>query len=435
LSGYISEHTGYHHGEVSLQGAIINMAQDFVGTNNINLFKPNGNFGSRRKGGKDAASSRYIFTQLNKLTKLIFSDKDEPILTHNVEEGDVVEPIIYYPIIPMILVNGSDGIGTGYSTTIPQYNPLDIIKNIKDYLNGKTIDELDMLIPWYRGFTGVIEPKIKQTPRDKDGYVIYGKAEVINENTVKISELPLFTWTETYLKFLETQRENGLVIVDYVNNSTNDKVDIDVHFANGELQVLIKKQEILTKLKLITSISVENMHLYKSNVITKYKTSNAILVDYIKIRLDAYKIRQKCIIDILNNEMLILKYRKQYIEDIINKKIIVKQVTKINLIEQFVTNKYPQLAINLNNSVSYDYLLTLPITALTKEKIDELNKEYNEKLDELTIYKKITITEIWLTELDEFEKTYKKWLEELIDNNVVDKKTKKTTVKKTNTKK
>lgn len=424
LSGYISEHTGYHHGETSLQGAIINMAQDFCGSNNINIFKPNGNFGSRRVGGKDAASSRYIFTQLNKLTKLIFNDKDEPVLEYNEEEGDKVEPKIYYPIIPMILVNGTSGIGTGYSTDIPQYNPLDLIKNIRDYLKGKSVDELDELIPWYRGFAGRIEKKPKNNSKDKEAYNVYGVATIINENTIRIKELPIGVWTEPYLQFLESQREEGTFITDYINNSSNHKIDIEVIFANGQLQHLIKNNLIFSRLKLIGSISIENMHLYKDNVITKYKTANAILKDYINIRLEAYNIRKKCMIKILNNEMQILKYRKQYIEDILDKKIIVERVTRAKLVQQFIENEYPELSININNNTSYDYLLSLPITSLTTEKIDDINKEYKEKKDELDTYKNTSIQNLWLGELDEFEKAYEKWLaemEELTSDSVVKK--------------
>lgn len=419
LSGYISEHTGYHHGEASLQGAIINMAQDYVGSNNINVFKPNGNFGSRRLGGEDAASPRYIFTQLHKVTKLIYNDKDEPILEYQLEEGDIVEPVVYYPIIPMILVNGSKGIGTGYSTNVPQYNPSDLIKNIKDYLEGTSLDQLDELIPWYRGFTGKIENRPKNKPSDKEAYNIYGVATVINENTIRIKELPIGVWTETYLQFLETHREDGTFIVDYINNSSNHKVDIEVIFANGQLQYLIKNNLIFTKLKLIGSISIENMHLYKNNVITKYKSANDILKDYIKIRLEGYDLRKKYVIKMLNNEMQVLKYRKTFIEQILDKEIIIERKKKVDIIQQLIDNEYPELSTNLTGNLSYDYLTNLPLFALTAEKIEDINKEYKEKKDELDTYKNTTVHNLWLRELDEFEKAYDKWvmeMEELMDS-------------------
>ena len=116
FSGYVSEQSGYHHGESSLNGAIVNMAQDFVGSNNVNLLMPNGQFGTRLQGGKDSASERYIFTKLNKITRTIYRKEDDDILDYLDDDGLSVEPIFYVPIIPMVLVNGSIGIGTGFST-------------------------------------------------------------------------------------------------------------------------------------------------------------------------------------------------------------------------------------------------------------------------------------------------------------------------------
>ena len=137
LAGFVSDRAAYHHGEMSLTGAIIGMAQNFIGSNNINILKPNGQFGTRLQGGKDAASPRYIFTELTKLSQEIFKVSDTPILSHQKEDGIDIEPEFYAPIIPMILVNGAKGIGTGFSTNIPNFNPVDIINNLKRLLNGE----------------------------------------------------------------------------------------------------------------------------------------------------------------------------------------------------------------------------------------------------------------------------------------------------------
>lgn len=316
----------------------------------------------------------------------------------------------------MVLVNGTKGIGTGYSTSVPQYNPQDLIKNIRDYLNKKSLEQLDELIPWYRGFTGLIEKKPKNKPSDKEAYNIYGVATVVNENTIRVKELPVGVWTENYLQFLETQREDGTFITDYINNSSNHKVDIEIKFANGQLQYLIKNNLIFTRLKLISSISIENMHLYKDNVITKYKSANAILIDFIKIRLDAYENRKKYVIKMLNNEMQILKYRKKFIEQILDKEIIIERKKKTDIIQQLVDNEYPELSTSLNGNPSYDYLTNLPLFSLTAEKIDDINKEYKEKKDELEIYKNTSVKDLWLRELEDFEVVYNKWLIDIEQN-------------------
>ena len=111
LAGYVSEHAAYHHGEDSLHGTIINMAQDYCGSNNTNLLVPSGQFGTRLLGGKDAASPRYIFTRLDPLARLIFRESDESLTDNLDDDGLSIEPAYYVPVIPLVLVNGSDGIG------------------------------------------------------------------------------------------------------------------------------------------------------------------------------------------------------------------------------------------------------------------------------------------------------------------------------------
>ena len=157
FSGYVSEHSGYHHGEASLNAAIVGMAQTFVGSNNINLLVPSGQFGTRLQGGKDSASERYIFTYLNDITRKLYPSLDDPILKYLNDDGQMVEPLYYTPIIPMILVNGAKGIGTGFSTDILCYNPLDIINLLEDMLGPKAYDLTSKkLVPYYDGFKGEI---------------------------------------------------------------------------------------------------------------------------------------------------------------------------------------------------------------------------------------------------------------------------------------
>jgi DNA topoisomerase-2 len=167
------------------------MASNYVGSNNINLLMPNGQFGTRLQGGKDFASARYIFTNLNEITRYIFREEDDDVLEYLDDDGFSIEPKYYVPIIPMILVNGAEGIGTGWSTNIPNYNPLDIIENIQRIIKGE--EPIDM-IPWYQGFTGEI---CFDTKKKKDWKSI-GKIEKVTDTILFISELPISTWTQDY---------------------------------------------------------------------------------------------------------------------------------------------------------------------------------------------------------------------------------------------
>ncbi|RPG69039.1 MAG: hypothetical protein CBD07_001160, partial [Flavobacteriaceae bacterium TMED147] len=256
LSGYVSEHAAYHHGEASLQGAIIGMAQDFVGSNNINLLKPNGQFGTRIMGGNDSASPRYIHTEINPITDLIYRKEDFPLLKYLDDDGLPVEPEYYVPIIPMVLVNGMVGIGTGWSTNIPQYNPVEIIKNIKRKSTSGTYKEMK---PFYKGFKGNI---IKVTDKN---YLTKGVYE-LNDTNLVITELPIGEWTDKYIRFLEDNvlSEKSDMIVDFDNYSTEKDINIKITLSDD----FIYEDKLFTvkdgytqfekKLKLVSSISLNN---------------------------------------------------------------------------------------------------------------------------------------------------------------------------------
>jgi DNA topoisomerase II len=202
FSGYVSEHSSYHHGEQSLNGAIVNMAQDFVGSNNINVLEPKGQFGTRLQGGSDSASERYIFTHLNPITRMIYREEDDKVLNYLNDDGTMVEPDYYVPIIPMILVNGCKGIGTGFSTEVLSYQPKQIIRYIKDkigsFTSSQTQTNTDEFIPYFEGFKGRVE---KIEPQK---YLIKGCYEIKNNNQVHITELPIGVWTDDYKQYLET---------------------------------------------------------------------------------------------------------------------------------------------------------------------------------------------------------------------------------------
>ena len=195
LVGYIGEHSAYHHGEQSLSGTIVAMAQNFVGSNNINLLLPIGQFGSRAMGGKDSASARYIFTNLNKVTRQLFNVNDLPLMNYLIEEGQKIEPTWYLPIIPLVLVNGTEGIGTGWSTEIPCFNPHDIVNSIKNKITKGKFTEI---YPWYKGFTGTIEKK-----EDNSSFYVNGKYYWDENDILHITEIPLQKWTKDYKNMLE----------------------------------------------------------------------------------------------------------------------------------------------------------------------------------------------------------------------------------------
>lgn len=412
IGAYIAEKTLYHHGEESLYKTIIGMAQNFTGSNNINLLLPNGNFGTRREGGDDYSSPRYIYTQINDLTKLIFKRDDENTYTYIDEDGTKVEPERYAPIIPMVLVNGTQGIGTGFSTKIPSYNPKDIVENIRLLLNDE--DQKEMT-PWYRGFKGEI--KMLKYGR----YQVSGIYEIMDDHTIKITELPIGSWIDKYKIYLDDvsidskSKIKHKFVKSYINNCSNNTVEFIITLVEDEMQNLIKSRTLEKKLNLIKYISLNNMYLHNSKGnITKYVAIEDIISEFYKYRYNVYVKRKEYVLKHYVNELKILENKVRFIEYVLSKKIKIEKRKENDIIQDLVTYEFEELSHNMEK-VSYNYLTDMKLFSLTSNKIDDLIQERDKKKKEYDIYKNMTIKEIYTKELDEFITEYNKWLLVCID--------------------
>ncbi len=392
FGGYVSEHTAYHHGEQNLYDTIINMAQRFVGTNNIPYFMNIGNFGSRRQGGEDAASARYIFTKLEKLTRLIFRKEDDPYLKDRVEDGHEIEKEHYLPIIPMILVNGCQGIGSGWSTNIPNHNPLKLSEWIRCWLNKN--QNKPELLPWYNGFKGVIIEEDKKITS-------YGVMDEIDDSHYEILEIPVgkkqFSIDKYKKKLLEMMEEGILKNVEEQVTSANITKFI----------VTSNKKMTMDSLNLIDTIHTSNMVLYDSNgKLKRYNSVEEIMEEYSVARLRLYGVRKEGQLMVMRHDLEVLRNKIRFIQEVLNDKIVLKGKDEEQLSEELKAKKFMLV------EACYDYLLTIQIRQMTSKRVDALIKESKE-LDEQI--KKLEITtpqQIWIQELDEFEKEYGKWLEE-----------------------
>ena len=381
FSGYVSEHSGYHHGEASLNGAIVRMAQDFVGSNNINTLLPNGQFGTRLQGGNDSASERYIFTKLNHITRFIFKKADDAILQYLDDDGTMVEPIFYIPIIPMVLVNGAEGIGTGFSTKIPCFNPKEIILYIKDVLNGKVPNKY--FVPYYRGFKG----KIEKDESSSNRFITKGVYKE-TKNKIEITELPIGTWNEDYIIYLEKLIENG-TIKDYKDLSTDKHVNIQV--------VLSKNDDLEKTFKLTSSLSISNMNLFnEKEKLTHYEQVHEIIDDFISKRIVYYEKRKQHIISVIENELILLKNKYEYIQEVLNDTIDLRKKTTEQIYK--ILEKYVKI------DDSYNYLIKMTMDSVSVENVAILKKQYDIKIKELGLIMKTSIEESWINELNELEK-------------------------------
>jgi DNA topoisomerase II len=388
LAAIVAELTYYHHGEQSLVGTIINMAQDYIGSNNLNLLTPQGQFGSRLMGGKDHSSARYIFTYITEYVNTIYNKIDDDLLEYLEDDGNIIEPKHYIPIIPMILINGTEGIGTGFSTYIPCHNPLDIISYIMNKLTNKKEIEL---IPYYKNSKGKI---IKY---DDTTWISEGILEINEDkNEIIILELPIRLWTNDYKEYLEEMITNN-IIKSYKNLSSDKEIKIIINYSNNKEYIENLKNSydenklnnLYKLLKLYKTIKISNMTLYNNNYEIKlYKTTKEIIDDYYKIRLEYYNKRKELIIKKIN-------------EEINNKKQIIKFIKLV--IENNILNNSMENIINIlkkNKFEIYDNLLNMSFKQLTKENKDKLEEKIKELEKELIYYQKINNKELWINDLN-----------------------------------
>jgi DNA topoisomerase-2 len=410
FTGYVSEHACYHHGEASLNGAIVGMAQNFVGSNNINLLVPSGQFGTRLKGGEDSASERYIFTLLSQITRAIFVKHDDAILSYLNDDGTPVEPVFYAPIIPMILVNGSKGIGTGFSTDIMCYNPLQIIDYLKNKLAGTPIIN-DCFMPFYEGFQGTIE-KIGQK------FLIKGRYEKVGPDKIRVTELPVGFWTENFKELLEDLIEPGLnkegkkivpLVKDYDDMSKDTTVDFTITLQKGKVEELEANQTDhgcngLEKLfKLYTTCSTTNMHLFDAeDKLKKYDSIEDIIDDYFVTRLKLYADRKAYLIDTLEKELIVLSNKSRYIQELLDDTIDLRKKKKTEIIDLLIGKSYD--IIEEDND--YKYLIKMPMDSVSEENVAKLNREHKDKSDELQRIKETSEQQMWLSELENLEQEY-----------------------------
>ncbi|GER25873.1 DNA topoisomerase 2 [Striga asiatica] len=410
FSGYVSEHTVYHHGEASLANTIVGMAQDYVGSNNINLLQPNGQFGTRHQGGKDHASARYIFTCLSPITRFLFHINDDALLHYLSEDGQSVEPAWYMPIIPMVLVNGSEGIGTGWSTYVPNYNPRDIIANVRRFLND---EPMEPMVPWYKGFKGTIErTKAKGTG---ESYAVKGIIQEVNKTTVRITELPVRKSTEDYKQFLDTLLSKGgrnkeQFIKDFREFNDDKTVHFEIYMTEKNLAIA-KDEGLIEKFKLSSTISTSNMHLFNSNgTLVKYSSPEKIIDEFCGLRREFYEKRKGFMLSMLERELLKLENKVRFVNEVVEGKIIIMNRRRKDLLAELKQKNFAPFPSNNNTRGSsnpteneYGYLLSMPIGTLTSENVLELCAQAKRFKDEVDGLRHATPKSLWLKDLDALE--------------------------------
>jgi DNA topoisomerase-2 len=422
----VAQTMGYHHGETSLANTIVTMAQDYVGANNLNLLVPSGQFGTRLQGGKDAASARYIYTRLHPLARLIFRAEDDPVLHQRMEEGQKIEKELV-PILPLVLINGASGIGTGWSTCGPPHHPLAVLRNTRRLLQGEALLPLQ---PWFRGFAGTVVLK-------EGSYETHGRASWNGRTTVEVTELPIGMWTASYREHLQKLVEKG-VLKDYAESHTDRKVHFELGLKTqptaepttadtvsvisgmGSAPARRVPPALAKLLKLSKSASTTNMHLFSpEGRIEQYLSAEEIFRQHHTVRLHLYGERKRHQLAELQRQIEAHTERVRFVQLLLAGTVVLKGVEIADLERLLsvgwgptppppVTGLGPVLATDSVLEQGFGFadpakLLALPMSALTATAVVRLLATVAKKKEEHAQLSATTPSALWLADLAALE--------------------------------
>ena len=384
FAGSIIDESNYIHGNSSMEGTIVTLSQNYCGSNNVPILEGIGSFGTRFC--PEPAAPRYIFVRQTPYLDCIFKDADDVNLIHQEFEGDEIEPMYYVPTLPMLLVNGASGIGVGFSSTILSRSTANMIKAVRNKIEGKKVSR-DLFTPYWKGFKGTI------TNVDLNKWEVKGIAEIVGKN-VTISELPISLSLLKYTDELKKLKDKG-IIEKFIDFSEDDNFSFKVTLTENEAK---KPKEVIFKdLKLTDTISENLVCIDENNAIREYVSVVDIFNDYYKIKIQYLGKRIKSELKRLSEEELYLKESVKFIKEVIKGTINLK-LKKAEVEANLKEKKY----------VNIDRLLAMPLYSITADKAKELENKWKDKLAEIEKMKAETPESIWKKDLDELEAKFKK---------------------------
>lgn len=390
LQSFVDRDTNYHHAADSLGQTIIRMAQTFVGAQNVNLFFPSGQFGTRVDGGdKTVGATRYIFSRLSKITRSIFVEDDDSILPTQEDEGHIIEPVFTAPIIPMILVNGANQVGTAYACKIPCYRPEDLICAIERRLEDKPWEPL---CPWYHRFLGEIKGD------EKGGFVSKGCVKKVSDKVYHITELPIRVWREDFKSNLTKMVESGKIDSFHERHRNND-IFFDVTLTNPRKDV-----DPHAFFGLQNKFS-PNMNLFMADLkVHSFKSVEELVNKWFDFRLPIYEARRKQKCADLQKQIPFLKSKTDFI------RIVISGVFRLG-------RKKSCLAEDLqsNHNIPAEFharLFQMDVNSFTEERIEKIEKELADTIALQEFYSSATPQQLWKRDLENLKLELQKFWKE-----------------------
>jgi DNA topoisomerase-2 len=383
-----------------------------VGANNLELLQPRGQFGSRLQGGADSASPRYIYTLLSDAARLLFCKDDDGVLAYLEDDGTRIEPEHYLPVIPMLLVNGATGIGTGFSTSVPCHNPRDVIDRVRRLVAAdEDADPLDVplgppLRPWYRGFKGAI--------------VQLASGKLVSRGVVsrvsgagcklRVTELPLGTWTEDFKEALEGFVERNSDVRGFENASTDTIVDMTVTFASKDALESwsvpcdagegVSRFEAELRLSSPKGLGVTNMHAFDARgVIRKYDSPEDVLRDHFRARLYGYVRRKARILDALRRDVLVLEQKVAFVGHVVGGALELHRRDS----GEDLDAEMGRLGLVPAVDGAFRFLTSMAMASMTRDKMLSLQRELDSTRGAVDALEATTPRQLWTRDLDALE--------------------------------
>lgn len=424
VAAVIAAHTMYHHGEASLVEAVVGMAQDHVGVSNVNLFRPEGQFGTRLDPPSEHSAPRYIFTGLDPVARALFPADDDAVLQYREEEGVLIEPVVYLPVIPTVLVNGAFGIGTGWSTSVPMYNPTTLVSVCRAFLEGGEAALLDAchprtLLPWYAGFTGTVEYL-----EEKGCYRTRGTMRIVGSQ-IHITELPVGVWTRPFALSIEqklasssgtsgsgsppsrtTKKHAALdgLVVAIDKQWTDSRVNMVLHCDPAKLDNFMNVEtgepleSLWEGLGMQNELRLSNMHLHNTaNKLQHYASVADIVAEFCRARLQLYGKRRSFQIEQVQKELAVANNKARFIREQLD------DVLRLHRLSEAAANALLSERGYLA-APDYNYLLNMPIRSMTQERVNKLGSDVAHAQSKLSFLEASTPASLWLhdlTKLDE----------------------------------
>uniref|UniRef100_A0A0M3J0U2 DNA topoisomerase (ATP-hydrolyzing) n=1 Tax=Anisakis simplex TaxID=6269 RepID=A0A0M3J0U2_ANISI len=405
-----------------LVNTIVRLAQDFVGANNLNLLLPIGQFGTRSTGGEDCASARYIYTALNPLTRWIFPRADDSVLKYLEEDNVRIEPQWYCPVIPMILVNGCEGIGTGWCTKVLPYNPKEIIRNVLRMIDGKSPQKM---LPFYRNFTGTVRETSDRKFEISGVCTLKSSRRNARSLQVEVSELPVGIWTQKYKeKVLDVLSRNN-IITNYKELHTEDSVKFLLEIPKGTPNGLCsnnaavsadeRKQKLRKALKLDSVVGTSTMVLFdERNTLRKFDAIEEIFEVFFEVRRRKYIERREHQKRQLQAKLRFFENQYRFVEMLLNRELIIEGKSRQHIEEALRSRNFESDPlhtqqdddVNNNNggggnksSAEFGYLLDMPLIRLTSEEAKSLCERRDSKRVEMDQLEHIDWKIMWRDDL------------------------------------